>query len=187
MQSRIELPSAYNMDPEQRAIHESILETRGNVDGPFLAWLHSPGLAGPAQQLGAFCRYSTRLTTLESELLILMVAAHFRCVGEQQIHEPIAIQAGVAQQAVLTLREGGWADLAPPRLAMLQTLTRQLLADNRIDDATFEAALQALRTQTLVEVVGIIGYYSLVAMTLNAFEMRLPLGMLEHQGEQHPE
>ena len=174
MQSRIELLSADAMSPEQRAIHESILATQGNADGPFLAWLHSPGLAGPAQQLGAFCRYESQLTTLESELLILLVAAHFRCVGEQQIHEPIAIRAGLAEQAVASIREGSWADLAAPRLGMLQTLARQLLADNRIDDATFEAAQQALGTQTLVEVVGIIGYYSLVAMTLNAFEMRLP-------------
>ncbi|APX93914.1 hypothetical protein BWR19_13745 [Halomonas sp. 1513] len=174
MQSRITLPAIDSISAEQRAIYQSILETRGNVDGPFLAWLHSPGLAGPAQQLGAFCRYATQLTTVESELLILMVAAHFQCVGEQQIHEPIAIEAGLSKEALATLRQGGCADLTPPRLAMLQTLTRQLLSDNRIDDVTFEAARQALGTRTLVEVVGIIGYYALVAMTLNAFEMRLP-------------
>ena len=173
MQSRIELPRAHDMDPQQQAIYQSVLDTRGNADGPFLAWLHSPGLAEPAQQLGAFCRYDTRLSLVESELLILCVAAHFRCDGEQQIHEPIAIQAGLPEAMVATLREGGWAHLESPRLALLQRLARQLLDDQRIDDATFEAGRRALGTQTLVEVVGLIGYYSLVAMTLNAFEMRL--------------
>ncbi|MFY0992467.1 carboxymuconolactone decarboxylase family protein [Halomonas sp. C05BenzN] len=173
MQSRIELPSAHDMDPRQQAIYQSVLATRGNADGPFLAWLHSPGLAGPAQQLGAFCRYDTQLSLVESELLILCVAAHFRCVGEQQIHEPIAIEAGLPEEAVATLRAGDRADLGTSRLALLQTLARQLLDDSRIDDETFEAGRQALGTQALVEVVGIIGYYSLVAMTLNAFEMRL--------------
>ncbi|WP_254277633.1 carboxymuconolactone decarboxylase family protein [Halomonas sp. 3H] len=173
MQSRIELPSAHDMDPQQHAIYQSVLKTRGNADGPFLAWLHSPGLAGPAQQLGAFCRYDTQLSLVESELLILCVAAHFHCDGEQQIHEPIAIEAGLPEATVATLREGGWASLETPRLNLLQTLARQLLDQRRIDDDTFDAARQALGTQALVEVVGIIGYYSLVAMTLNAFEMRV--------------
>lgn len=173
MQSRIELPSAHDMDLKQQAIYQSILETRGNVDGPFLAWLHSPGLAGPAQQLGAFCRYDTQLSLVESELLILCVAAYFQCVGEQQIHEPIAIEAGLPEEAVLKLREGSWADFKTPQLSLLQTLARQLLEDKRIDDSTFKNAQQALGTKALVEVVGIIGYYSLVAITLNAFDMRL--------------
>ena len=175
MQSRIDLPSANDMDPRQQAIYQSVLSTRGNADGPFLAWLHSPGLAGPAQQLGAFCRYDTQLSLVESELLILCVAAHFKCVGEQQIHEPIAIEAGLSEEVVATLREGGVARLRTPRLTLLQTLARQLLGDSRIEDETFDTAQEVLGTQTLVEVVGIIGYYSFVAMTLNAFEMRLAL------------
>ncbi|MCE9681521.1 carboxymuconolactone decarboxylase family protein [Halomonas alkalisoli] len=173
MESRIELPTAHDMDPRQHAIYQSVLETRGNADGPFLAWLHSPGLAGPAQQLGAFCRYDTELSLIESEMLILCVAAHFQCVGEQQIHEPIAIKAGLSAETVATLRVGGWAYFESNRIAMLQRLARQLLDQHRIDDETFQAAQQTLGTQALVEVVGVIGYYSLVAMTLNAFDMRL--------------
>ncbi|MBD3896964.1 carboxymuconolactone decarboxylase family protein [Halomonas sp. ML-15] len=173
MQSRIELPSAQAMDPQQQAIYQSVVKTRGNANGPFLAWLHSPGLAAPAQQLGAFCRYDTQLSLVESELLILCVAGRLQCVGEQQIHEPIAVEAGLSEAAVATLREGGLADLGAPRLVLLQTLARQLLDHNRLDAETFEAARQALGTQVLVEVVGVIGYYALVAMTLNAFDMRL--------------
>ena len=65
MKSRLPLHDASQMTPEQRAIHDSIVSTRGNLEGPFLAWLHSPGLAAPAEQLGAFCRYGTSLSLQE--------------------------------------------------------------------------------------------------------------------------
>lgn len=171
MKSRLPLPDASRMTPEQRAIHDSIVSTRGNVEGPFLAWLHSPGLASPAEQLGAFCRYGTSLSLQESELLILCVAAHHACVGERQIHEPIALRAGLSQAAVDAVRAGEQPAFDDARLAMLHRLAMQLLRTNRIDADTFAAARSTFGDKVLVETVGIIGYYALVAHTLNAFEM----------------
>ena len=84
MKSRLDLPSPEALGAEQKKIYEAIVATRGNVQGPFLAWLLSPGLAGPAQQLGAFCRYQTSLSLPESELLILYVAAHYNCLGDRK-------------------------------------------------------------------------------------------------------
>ena len=174
MQSRLPLPAPEQMTPEQRVIRDSILSTRGNLDGPFLAWLHSPGLAAPAQQLGAFCRYGTSLSLQESELLILCVSAHHACVGERQIHEPIALRAGLPQAAVDAIRAGGVPPLDDPRQRLLHALALQLLRTNRIDADTFDTARATFGDAGLVEVVGIIGYYALVAHTLNAFEMQTP-------------
>ena len=78
MQSRLNLPAPEEMREDQRVVLEDILATRGNLDGPFLAWTLSPGLANPAQQLGAFCRYHTQLDLVESELAILTTAAWWR-------------------------------------------------------------------------------------------------------------
>jgi 4-carboxymuconolactone decarboxylase len=65
-----------------------------------LAWLYSSGLAAPAETLGAFCRYKSSLTKIESELFILLVAAQFRCAGEWQIHVSIASRAGLDSAAI---------------------------------------------------------------------------------------
>ena len=173
MKSRLTLPEPGAMTAEQREIFDSIVATRGNVSGPFLAWMLSPGLAAPAEKLGAFCRYQTGLALVESELLILVVAAAHRCTGEQQIHEPIALQAGLPAQAVQDLREGRRPALATPRLQLLERVAHNLLHAHRIDDALYTEARGVFGEQTLVEVVGVIGYYALVACTLNAFEMRL--------------
>lgn len=171
MKARIDLPQEPHLDAEQRRVRDAILATRRNLDGPFAAWLHSPELADLAQQLGAFCRYRTTLPLLESELLILCVAGHFRCVGEQQIHEPIARQAGLRDEVVAALRTGRRAVLPVPRLQLLHDLAWELLSTHRISEPLFVQASAEFGTRTLVEIVGIIGYYTLTAQTLNAFEM----------------
>ncbi|MGH8803123.1 MAG: carboxymuconolactone decarboxylase family protein [Polaromonas sp.] len=160
------------MTSEQRAIQESILATRGSLDGPFFAWMHSPGLANAAEKLGAFCRYGSSLPLRESELLILLVAAHHRCIGEQQIHEPIARKSGWSADVVAAIREQRTLPtLDSPRADALAALARELLQTHRIGAACYEQALSLLGAAALVETVGVIGYYALVAHTLNAFEM----------------
>jgi 4-carboxymuconolactone decarboxylase len=173
MQSRLHLPTPDEMTPAQRAIHDAVLRTRGNVQGPFLAWLLSPGLADPAQQLGAFCRYGTSLSLEESELLILLVAARYDCAGEQQIHEPIARKAGLADEVVAAIRARQPPPLESARLRLVAEVAGELLATSKIPDALYARAVAQLGETTLVELVGIVGYYALVAYTLNAFDMRV--------------
>lgn len=174
MLSRLPLPDVARFDPEQRAVHDSIMATRGNLSGPFLAWLHSPAMASPAEKLGAFCRYGTAFALAESELLILCVAACYRCLGEQQIHEPIALQAGLTPEAIAAIRSGAIPALANDRQQLLHSIARELLETHRIGDALYQQGMAALGERGMVELVGILGYYTLVAMTLNAFDMRMP-------------
>ncbi len=173
MQSRLPLPETSRFDAAQRAVHDSILSTRGNLSGPFLAWMHSPALASPAEKLGAFCRYQTGFALVESELLILCVAAHFHCPGEQQIHEPIALQAGLSPEAIANIRAAASPVLTDERQRLLHRLATELLATHRIGDALYRQGIAAFGERGMVELVGIVGYYAFVAMTLNAFEMRL--------------
>jgi 4-carboxymuconolactone decarboxylase len=173
MQSRLPLPEISRFDAAQRAVHDSILSTRGNLSGPFLAWMHSPELASHAEKLGAFCRYQTGFTLVESELLILCVAARFQCLGEQQIHEPIAQQAGLSPELIASLRRGASPGLTDERQRLLHLLATELLDIHRIGAELYRQGIAAFGERGMVELVGIMGYYALVAMTLNAFEMRM--------------
>jgi 4-carboxymuconolactone decarboxylase len=173
VKSRIALPPDAQLSPEQRALRDSILATRGNLDGPFVPWLMSPQLGDLAQRLGAFCRYHTQLVPLESELLILCAAARFDCIGEQQIHEPIARRTGLTQEAIDAIRNRQLPYLPSTRLEMLHAVARALLDTNRIDTVLYDCADELLGTQTLVEVVGLLGYYALAAFTLNAFDITI--------------
>ena len=158
---------------DQKLVYDDVLRTRGNAQGPFLAWLLNPKLAEPAQRLGAFCRYDSSLSLQESELLILYVAAHYDCVGEQQIHEPIASKAGLSDEVLIAIRTDEFPPLPTRRLLMLAECARELVVRKTLSDKIYEGAVREFGEKTLVEVVAIIGYYALVAYTLNAFEMRM--------------
>lgn len=172
MKSRLPLPNVNSLDPEQRAVHDSILATRGNLSGPFLAWMHSPSLASPAEKLGAFCRYNTVFSLVESELLILCVAAHYQCLGEQQIHEPIAHKAGLSETIIDQLRCCRSPALTDFRQQLMHRIANTLLQSHRIPDDLYREGIAEFSERGMVELIGILGYYTLVAMTLNAFEMQ---------------
>jgi 4-carboxymuconolactone decarboxylase len=171
MKARIPLPSPETLSPEGRQIYDAIRATRGNVDGPFLAWLHSPDLAQHAQALGAFCRFGTSLSARESELLILVVANHLECRAEWMIHAPIAAAAGVPAEVIDAIADGRLAGDLSDREHALAECARSLLASNSIPEAILDHAVKTVGLTGVVEAVGLIGYYALVAMTLNAFEM----------------
>ncbi|WP_246793247.1 carboxymuconolactone decarboxylase family protein [Burkholderia perseverans] len=160
----------------QRAVLDEILSgPRGNLDGPFLGWIHSPALAQHAQRLGAFCRYETGLPLRLSELAILTTAARWRSQAEWHIHHPIALQAGVPAAVAEAIRRGdapafdGGADSDD---ALVHRFATELYETQRVSDPTFEAARARFGHPVVINLVGLLGYYALVAMTLNVFGMR---------------
>jgi 4-carboxymuconolactone decarboxylase len=159
--------------PEQKIVLDEILSgPRGNLDGPFLGWIHSPELAQQAQRLGAFCRYSTGLPLRLSELAILVTAVRWQAQAEWFIHYPIALQAGVGAADAETIREGRRPDFADADDALIYDFASELYETKRVSDATYAKAAERFGHQVVVNLVGLLGYYALVAMTLNVFDMR---------------
>jgi len=159
--------------PAQLAVLDEILSgPRGNLAGPFLAWIASPELAEHAQRLGAFCRYRTGLPLRLSELAILVTAAQWRAQAEWQIHYPIAIEAGVSPEIADTLLRARRPDFVDADEALIYDFAIELYDAKRVSDATFGKAVQRFGHETTVNLVGLLGYYALVAMTLNVFAMR---------------
>lgn len=170
--------------PAQLAVLDEILSgPRGNLAGPFLAWIASPELAEHAQRLGAFCRYSTGLPLRLSELAILVTAAQWRAQAEWQIHYPIAIEAGVSPEIANALLRARRPDFVDADEALIYDFAIELYDAKRVSDMTFGKAIQRFGHETTVNLVGLLGYYALVAMTLNVFAMRagddLPLPFVE--------
>ena len=160
---------------EQQAVLADILSgPRGNLNGPFLAWIASPAFAQHAQRLGAFCRYETGLPTRLSELAILVTAARWRAQAEWQIHYPIAIDAGVSPAIAEALRTGERPVFDDADDELIFAFASELYEKRRVSDRTFEAALSRFGRATTVNLVGLLGYYALVAMTLNVFEVTIP-------------
>lgn len=168
------------LTPEQRAVHDAILQgPRGVVEGPLRVWLHSPGLAERAQALGAYCRYGTSLPTRLSELAILVVGAHWQSGFEWHAHAPIALAAGVAPETIAAIKAGQTPQFPDDAARVVHGFACELMRARRVSDTTFAGAVRHLRQQGVADLVGILGYYTLISMTINAFHVPVPPGAAE--------
>ena len=168
------------LSPEGKRVHDAIASgPRGLVQGPLRVWLTSPGLADKAQALGAFCRYGTSLPTRLSELAILVTGAYWKAGFEWHVHAPIAIEAGLDTAAVETIRTGGAPHFEKADEAAVYGFAHELLATRRVSEGTYRKAVAELGERGTVDLVGVLGYYGLISMTINAFEVPVPEGSQE--------
>jgi 4-carboxymuconolactone decarboxylase len=169
-------PGLDALTPAQQAVYDATRAgRRGTVPANVLAWLPSPEFAGRAARLGEFVRYETALPPHWSELAILVVARHWSCQYEWAVHAGEAVRAGVADAVIAAIGAGRVPDLGGgPRV--VHDVARSVVASGRLDDATFAAGEAALGRQGLVDLIGLVGYYTMVAMTLNAFAVPAPDG-----------
>jgi 4-carboxymuconolactone decarboxylase len=159
-------------DDQKQVLQDILNGPRGNLNGPFLSWIHSPELAQHAQKLGAFCRYKTGLSLRLSEFAILCTAAKWRSQAEWHIHYPIGIGAGLDADLLEAVRCGRTPRFSASDEALIWRLIDEFYETKRISDDTYHDAESLFGTGTLVNLVGLLGYYALVAMTLNAFNVR---------------
>jgi 4-carboxymuconolactone decarboxylase len=172
------------LTPEQRKVHDAIVAgPRGKVEGPLRVWLTSPALAARAQELGAFCRYHTSLPPRLSELAILVTAAHWRAGFEWYAHEKFAREAGISAAVIEAIKAKSAPRLANEDEAAVHAFARELLQTRRVSDATYARATAALGMVGVVDLVGILGYYGLISMTINAFQVPVPNGPDPFAGE----
>ena len=174
---RIKLPTPSEMTAEQRRVHdETAAGKRGRVPAPILAWLKSPEFAGRAQKLGEFVRYDTSLPPRLSELAMLITARFWTAQYAWFSHKQQALKAGV-DPAVID-------DIAHRRAPRFKNQDERAVYDfsmslhetHAVSDEMYRAVVDAVGEQGAVELVGILGYYTLIAMTLNAFAVGVPEG-----------
>ena len=166
--------------PAQQALIDAIRAgPRGpatQVRGPFAVFLHSPGYGQLAQQLGGYCRLGTRVPPRLSEFAILLTARLWRAQYEWFAHVPHAERAGVTSQTIAALRAGRAPKSAPKDERAVYDFIKELYRRKRVGDKTYARLQALLGDEAMVDFVGILGYYVLIAMSLNVFRMGPPEG-----------
>ena len=177
MTARFTPPVADTLTAAQRRVYDATRTgKRGAVPANVQAWLPSPEMADRAQHLGAFLRYDTSLPPRLSELAILVVAHRWTCAYEWATHAGEAARAGIAAEVIAAIGRGQTPEVGEADARMVVAVAAELAHDGRLTDETFAAADMALGRVELVELVGLIGYYTMVAFTLNAFDVPVPDG-----------
>jgi 4-carboxymuconolactone decarboxylase len=165
------------MTEAQRGVaDEAISGKRGRMPAPLRAWIHSPELGRRAQVLGELLRYGTVLGPKLSELAILVTARFWTSHYEWFAHRGEALKAGLEPEIIAAIATRSEPHFSDARSRLVYDYARQLHQTHEIPPDLHAEAVGELGEQGVVELVGLLGYYTLVAMTLNAFEIGLPEG-----------
>lgn len=170
------LPALTELTPRQQEISDQIAAKRGATRGPFLIWLRSPELAEKVDALGAYCRFDSSINERLRELSLLIAARHFDAQYSWNAHHKKAIAAGVSAESIASLAAGQVPDFAHDDERLLYSLATQILRDHFVDQGTFDAAHAEWGEAGLVDIIGCLGNFSMLAMLLNTFEVDLKPG-----------
>jgi 4-carboxymuconolactone decarboxylase len=156
---------------QQRVYDQIVTGPRGKVIGPLRVWLQSPGLAEKAQALGQYARYDSVLPEYLSELAILVTARFWSSGFEWSHHAPIGLAAGIPVQALDAISKAELFSFSTNEMQCVFDMAVELHRDRNVSDVTYSRTLKTLGLQSCVDIVGICGYYTLISMTINVFDV----------------
>jgi hypothetical protein len=164
------LHSPADLSGEARRIAERIVDTRKSLEGPFSVWMHAPEWAERVAHLGTLVRWEGTLELRIRTLAALVVGRHFQAQYVWGIQGVIGAERGVPRSTIDAIREGR-SDGIPPEDLQIIDFTRQLLRKNRVDEPLAQAVLTRLGADRYVQLTTCIGYYAMLAMTVNGVEL----------------
>ena len=188
--SRLSELELEHLDPTQRALFDAItggkrsarkeggatLTPGGGLRGPFNALLHAPHVGDPAQRLGERLRFDGLLSPLQREIAVLCVAARWRAEYEWWAHARIARECGVSDEVIEAIRRRTRPPLDEPGEMLVHDFARSLLDQRQVSDTLYGETVAVLGEARLVELVVLLGYYSLISMLLVGFQVPVPDG-----------
>jgi 4-carboxymuconolactone decarboxylase len=160
---------------KDQPIVDSIVASRGALQGPFTMFLHSPELAGRLAHLGAYVRFEGSLDMRVRVLAAMTVARELEAVYVWGAQTGGARRLGVPETTIAAIRENHSRGV-PAEDAQIIDFTRQLMRKHRLDEATAKALIGRFGNDGFIQLTGAIGYYSMLAMTVNACELEAAPG-----------
>ena len=168
------IPDHELSDAQRAAAQEIAAGPRGAVYGPFVPLLRSPELMSHAQRMGEYLRYRSAIGVRLSELAILVTARQWDQQVEWAIHAPIAAQVGIPASVIAAIA----ARERPGDMLVDETVVHdfcvELHEQKAVSDSVYASALALFGEQGVVDLVGICGYYTMLAMTMNVARTAVP-------------
>jgi 4-carboxymuconolactone decarboxylase len=166
-------PGQYTPEQKQAAAD---FETARKVPvfGPFEPLMHSPEVMSQARAMGDYLRYKSSIGNTLSELAILITAREWTQDYEWFVHYPIALKAGIRQEIADAIAEGRRPATLNPDEEIVYEYSMELLKNKQVANATFERAKSRFGAKGVVDLTGIVGYYTFLAMQLNAAQYQAP-------------
>jgi 4-carboxymuconolactone decarboxylase len=161
------IPAAELTATQQQAVADFRAARKAELTGPFIPLLRSPEVMTRTRALGDYLRYQTKLGPRHSEFVILMAARSWSQQYEWAVHYPIAIKAGVTPDVATAIAERRRPAGMTGDEATLYDFCDELMRTQAVGDATYARMTAAFGEQGVIDTVGIVGYYTMLAMVLN--------------------
>ncbi len=157
-------------DPKDHAVVDAITASRGVLGGPLSLFMYCPEMAGRVSHLGAYVRFEAEIDQRVRTLAAMTVAREFDAVYVWGAQSAGARSLGVPESTIDAVR-AKHANGVPAEDAAIIEFTQQLVRNHRVSDAAIAAMRQRFGDKGLIELTGTIGYYTMLAMTVNACEL----------------
>ncbi|HET9836661.1 MAG TPA: carboxymuconolactone decarboxylase family protein [Candidatus Angelobacter sp.] len=169
-----EIP-AEKMTPEQKkAADEFLAERKVPIFGPFVPLFRSPEVMQRARAMGDYLRYKSVLPAALNEFTILITARRWSQSYEWAVHQPIAVKAGLKPEITQALAEGRRPQGMSADEELIYDFSTELHENQCVSDATYARAVARFGEQGVIDVIGVNGYYTFLAMVLNTARTAVP-------------
>ena len=186
-QRRFKILQPEEMTPEQKGLVEAIRSGPrasvagsaanaggGTVGSPFNVFLRSPEMGDSLQKVGSYIRFKSSLGMRVNEMAILMVARHWSAQYEWHAHHRLALQAGLDPKIAEDIAQGRRPSGMKPDEEAVYDFCRELLETKQVSDASYKAVVDRFGERGAMDLIGVAGYYTLVAMVLNVDRTPIP-------------
>lgn len=170
------IPDAELTEAQAAAVRDIVSGPRGHLVGPFIPLLRSPEFMTRLQKTGEYLRFNSAFEPRRSEMIILMTARVWSQSFEWHHHRPIAEKAGLSAEIIDAVAEGRRPAKMADDEAAIYDFVDELSRNRSVSDATYARAKALFGERGVVDMIGIHGYYSLLAMILNVSRAPLPEG-----------
>jgi 4-carboxymuconolactone decarboxylase len=163
-------------EAQKKAIAEFTAARKTGISGPFVPLLRSPEVMNRARAMGDYLRFNSVLPPRLSEFAILITARYWTQNYEWDAHNQLALQGGLSPDIIKAIADGRRPDKMAADEEALYTFCDELHRNQSISDATYARAVSTFGEQGVIDIVGISGYYTLLAMVLNTARTPVPPG-----------
>ena len=175
--TRLPYVSREDVPPDKRPIYDRIAESRGRVYNVFQVLLNSPDAAEALSGLGEYLRYRSPLDPVTREVAILSTASELDSEYEWAQHESVAREVGVQDEVIESIRRGGAPTGLHAREGIIAQAARELVRTATLCENTFLAIKDLLGQQQTVDLIVLVGYYSMLARVIAALDVELDEGL----------
>ena len=161
---------------QKKAAEELVADPRRALAGPFVPLLRSPEFMSRLQKTGEYLRFESSIGTKLTEFTILLTARQWTQQYEWDVHHPLALRAGLTPEIVAAVAEGRRPVGMAEDESIVYDFCAELHQNQSVSDATYARAVRRYGEQGVIDLVGVVGYYTMLAMIMNVARTPLPEG-----------